>query len=171
VGGEYYAGPISNLLIILMVSQFVFIRNDANIIDLTLDLKSKVLTGLVSAALSAIAASILVGVYKLGITGLTVGFITGQLILSVGYPLIVGRFLGNSMYSQLRGILRPALVTLLLFVSFYILGNYLAVDTWLTLVLSIGLTVGILFLFTFYFGMTGDQRKGLFTRIRKMLPN
>jgi O-antigen/teichoic acid export membrane protein len=170
VGEEYYAGQISNLLIILMVSQFVFIRTDANIIDLTLDLRSKVLNGLLSAGLSAVAAGILVGVYKMGIMGLTLGFIMGQLILSIGYPLIVGRFLGISVSSQLRGILRPALVTLLLFVSFYFLGNYLAVNTWLTLILSAGASVGALFLFTLYVGMTAGQRTSLLSRIRKMLP-
>jgi hypothetical protein len=170
VGKEYYAGPLSNLLIILMVSQFVFIRNDANIIDLTLDLKSKVWNGLISAGLSAATAGILVGVYKLGIVGLTLGFITGQFLLSVGYPLIVGRFLGISISSQLRGLLRPAFVTLLLFVSFYVLGNYLTATTWLTLILSGGLSVGMLFLFAFYFGMNAEQRTSLLNRIRKMLP-
>jgi O-antigen/teichoic acid export membrane protein len=170
VGQEYYAGPLSNLLIILMVSQFVFIRNDANIIDLTLDLRSKVLNGLLSAGLSAATAGVLVGVYKLGIVGLTLGFITGQFLLSVGYPLIVGRFLGISLSSQLRGLLRPALVTFSLFVSFYVLGNYLTANTWLTLILSGGLSVGMLFLITFYFGMNAEQRTNLMNRMRKILP-
>ena len=171
VGGEYYAGAISNLLIILMVSQFVFIRNDANIIDLTLDLRTKVMFGLLSAGFSAGISGILVGVYQLGIVGLTLGFITGQLILSVGYPLLVGRFFGAPVYSQLRGILRPVFVTILLFTSLAMLGNYVAANTWLSLVLSVSLTVGALALLTFYFGMTGQQRKSLLARIRKVLPN
>jgi hypothetical protein len=70
----------------------------------------------------------------------------------------------------LRGLLRPAFVTLLLFVSFYVLGNYLAATTWLTLILSGGLSVGMLFLFAFYFGMNAEQRTSLLNRIRKMLP-
>jgi len=171
VGGEYYAGTVSNLLIILMVSQFVFIRNDANIIDLTLDLKRKVLFGLLSAGFSAGVSATLVGVYKLGIVGLTLGFITGQLILSIAYPLIVGRFFGVSVYSQFSGILRPALVTLLLFGSFTVLGDHVAVNTWLSLILAAGLTVGLLSLLTLYFGVTREQRKGLLDRIRKVLPN
>jgi O-antigen/teichoic acid export membrane protein len=171
VGGEYYAGTISNLLIIFMVSQFAFIRIDANIIDLTLDLRTKVLIGLLAAGFSAGASGILVGVYKLGIVGLTLGFIAGQLILSIGYPLIVGRFFNVSIYSQLRGFLRPACVTILLFVPLTVLGDYLAVNTWLSLVLSAALTVGLLSLLAFYFGVTGEQRKSLVNRIRKVLPN
>jgi len=170
VGAEYYVGNYTNLLMTLMISQFVFIRNDANIIDLTLDLRQKVLNGLVSAGLSAGLTAILVGPLNLGITGLTIGFILGQSVLSLGYPKIVGRFLGVSASSQFRGLLRPASTTILLFVALTVLGNYLAAETWLSLVLSIGLTVGLLSLLVFYFGMTGEQRKSLLNRIRKVLP-
>jgi O-antigen/teichoic acid export membrane protein len=171
VGEEYYAGAVSNLLIILMVSQFVFIRTDANIIDLTLNLRSKVLTGLLSAGLSAGAAATLVGVFKLGINGLTLGFMAGQLVLTIGYPLIVGRFLGVSPWDQIRGILRPALVTLALFGPFALAGTYIVVNSWLTLILAGGLTVGPLFAFVVYFGISGPQRKNLLSRFKKLLPN
>ena len=169
VGNEYFAGTASNLLIILMVSQFVFIRNDANIIDLTLDLKSKVLIGLISAGLSAGVSGILVGVYKLGVVGLALGFIFGQAVLSVGYPWIIGRYLGVSLYAQLKSTLRPILVTGLLFVPLASLGAYYTVNTWLALVVSVSLTVGLLSLLTYYFGMTAVQRKSLLGRIRKVL--
>jgi O-antigen/teichoic acid export membrane protein len=169
VGEEYYAGMISNLLIILMVSQFVFIRNDANIIDLTLNLKKKVLIGLLSAGFSAGISGILVGVFKLGIVGLTLGFIIGQLILSVGYPVIVGRVFGASAYSQFRSILRPVIVTILLFAPSAVLGDYVAANTWLSLIFAVGLTVGLLSLLTFYLGMTREQRKSLLGRIKKVL--
>jgi O-antigen/teichoic acid export membrane protein len=171
VGEEYYVGRYANLLMMLMISQFVFIRNDANIIDLTLDLKQKVLYGLVSAGLSAGLSAVLIGTFEMGIAGLTIGFILGQSILTLGYPVIVGRFLGVSIASQFRSILRPACLTILLFGSFTLLGNYLAADTWLSLVLWIGLTVGLLSLLTFYFGMTGEQRKGLVNRVRRVVTN
>jgi O-antigen/teichoic acid export membrane protein len=170
VGGEYYTGMIPNLLIILMVSQFVFIRNDANIIDLTLDLKSKVLIGLLSAGLSAGMSVVLVGVYKLGVVGLTLGFITGQLILSIGYPVIVGRFFEVPISSQLKGIFRPALVTLLIFIPLTALSNFVEANTWFALIESVGLTVVLLSLVSIYFGMTGEQRKSLLKRLQKVLP-
>jgi O-antigen/teichoic acid export membrane protein len=169
VGNEHYAGTVSNLLIILMVSQFVFIRNDANIIDVTLNLKSKALLGILSAGCSAALAGVLVGIFKLGIVGLTLGFIAGQLVLTIGYPLIVGRFFRIPVNSQFRQILRPGFVTLLLFVSQAVLGDFLVVKTWLSLVLSVGLTVGLLSILTFYLGVTNEQRKSLLRRIRKVL--
>lgn len=171
IGGEYYAGSISNLLIIMMVSQFVFIRNDANIIDLTLDLKSKVLYGLLSVGFTAGVSTLLVGVFELGIVGLTLGFIAGQLILTVRYPLIMGNFLGVSISTQLRGIIRPVVVTIMFFVLLSVLGNYMIANTWISLVLSAGTTVGLLSLMSFYLGMTREQRNGLLNRVQKVLPN
>jgi O-antigen/teichoic acid export membrane protein len=171
VGKEYYAGTISNLLIIIMVSQFVFIRNDANIIDLTLDLKHKVLMGLLSAALSAGLSVLLIGTFKLGIVGLTIGFICGQSILSFGYPWLIGRFLKVSPSSQLRGILRPGIVTAIAFGGVSILGKSVVVNSWLALVLYTGISAVLLAVLVFYIGMTSEQRSGLFNRIKKALPN
>jgi O-antigen/teichoic acid export membrane protein len=170
VGEEYYAGRLTNLLMMFMISQFVLIRNDANIIDLTLDLKHKVLIGLVSAGLSAGLSVILIGYLNMGINGMTLGFIAGQSILSIGYPMMVGRFLGVPVYSQFKGTLRPALITILLFVALTVFAKNFAANTWLSLVLSAGLTVGLLSLLTFYFGFTGKQRTSLLNRIRKVLP-
>ena len=48
VGEKHYAGTIPTLLIVMLVTQFVLIRNDASIIDLTLRLRRKVLMGALS---------------------------------------------------------------------------------------------------------------------------
>jgi O-antigen/teichoic acid export membrane protein len=169
VGGEYYAGNISNLLIILMLSQFVFIRNDANIIDLTLDLRKKVWLGLVSAGLSVGLSVIFVGPLKMGIVGLTIGFICGQSIISVGYPLVAGRFLQVSPASQLKGVIRPIMITGLSFALVSVLGDSLAVSSWPSLILQAGATALLLALLTFYVGMSREQRDNLLSRARKVL--
>ena len=171
VGKEYYAGTISNLLIIIMVSQFVFIRNDANIIDLTLDLKQKVLMGLVSAALSAGLSLVLLESFKMGIVGLTIGFICGQAILSLGYPYLIGRFLQVTPTSQLKGVIRPSIITILSFGLVSILSNSVVATTWPSLILYSGSTAVVLSLLVFYLGLTGEQRNSLFHRVRRVLPS
>jgi hypothetical protein len=70
VGSEHYAGVVPTLAIILMVSQFTLIRNDAAIIDLTLNLRNKVLLGALAALLSLGAAAFAVKQLGLGIAGL-----------------------------------------------------------------------------------------------------
>jgi hypothetical protein len=170
VGSGYYAGTLANLLMILVVVQFVFIRNDANIIDLTLDLRTKVLTGLLSAGVSAAISAALIARFKLGIVGLTLGFLAGQSLLSVVYPLLVGRFLGLSPASQLRGVLRPACVTALVSALLAWLGHRVLVAAWPALLVSGGMTLLLVSLVVVYAGTTREQKAGLVRRLRRVLP-
>jgi O-antigen/teichoic acid export membrane protein len=166
VGGEYYVGPIPNLLIMLMVMQFVLIRNDAFIIDLTLNLRRKVLMGALSATVSLVLAGILVRFFNLGITGLCLGFIAGRSLLSLAYPWLVGRFLGVSLYSQLKSVLRPAFITVLIFMLMLSADDFLTASTWVGLIVSVGLTLVVVSLLAFYTGLSDDQRRRILQRVR-----
>jgi len=166
VGAEYYAGTLTNVLIVLMVMQFVFIRNDAFIIDLTLKLRNKVLLGAISVTLSLLLVGILVGPLKLGMIGLCLGFIAGRSLLSLAYPWLVGRFLGVSLFSQLKSVLRPAFITALMFILVLSLSEFLIARTWIGLILSVGVTLMVMSLLAFYTGLSGDNRKRVLERIR-----
>jgi len=172
VGAQYYVGTEATLLIVLMVTQFVFIRNDANVIDLTLRLSRKVLLGLLSVALSLLAAAILVEYLRLGIVGLCLGIVAGRLLLSLGYPLLVGRSLDVRFSTQLRGALRPAFVTLALYSVAArtdrlwsghpgIIGG-----GWIGFALSVALTGGLALLLAFYGGLSREQRGNIVKRVR-----
>ena len=164
VGQEYYVGSTVNLLIVLMVIQLVLIRNDAFMIDLTLDLRRKVLIGALSAILSIAAAGILMAFFDLGILGLCLGYIAGRSILSLAYPWMVGRFLGVSLHSQIKGILRPALMTALILALAVGLDEYLTTSTWIGLILAVAITLGGVSLFAFYTGLSGGQRRRILQR-------
>ncbi|MGH7456483.1 MAG: lipopolysaccharide biosynthesis protein, partial [bacterium] len=169
VGAEYSAGALPTLLIILLVIQFVLIRNDANLIDLTLDLRRKVFTGFLSTALALVVAGVLVRFYNAGITGLCLGFLAGRLILSLVYPWLVGRFLSFPLSSQLKGILRPVFVSILLFGMALHLEEFLKAKGWIDLILSIGLTVAIVEFIAFYGGITGEQRQPMRERLHLLI--
>lgn len=164
VGAEYYAGSIPTLVVVLMVMQFVFIRNDANIIDLTLNLRRKVLIGALSTIASLVFAAILIGSFDLGIVGLGLGFIAGRSILSLAYPWLVGRFLGVSLISQLKDVLRPGLITVLLLLVALGLSARLIATTWIGLIVSVGVTIGVVSIFAFYSGLSGGQRRRILQR-------
>jgi hypothetical protein len=172
VGAEHYAGSVATLLIMVVIIQFVLIRNDANIIDLTLDLRRKVLIGALSVVLSLVGAGLLVNVLDAGIAGLCLGFIAGRSILSVGYPLMVGRFLRASPYSQARGVLRPALVTVLLFPLAAKLSDAIAANTWfpargwIELILAVGITFCVVFSLVFHAGLSREQRRHILRRVQ-----
>lgn len=171
VGQGHYVGPAAGLFVTLVVTQFAMIRCDAGIIDISLDLRRKVLMGLLSSLAAIAGAGVLVGVFKLGIIGISVGMIAGRLILSVEYPSIVGKFLGLDLRSQLMSSLRPALIT----VGFYILASGVdghfhwaagrGLAGWARFAAGAGLTALLFLAAAFYMGLSHVQRTTLIRRL------
>ena len=168
VGPKYYPGSTAILMIMLMVLQFALIRTDANIIDLTLNLRRKVLLGTVSAALSVGLAWLFLGPMDMGIIGLVLGFILGRAIQSVGYPWMIGRLLGIPIEQQLRGIVRPALATGVLFAGASALGAATRAGSWPTLVVAVGVSAGVVTIVAYFSGLPADTRRLLWQRLRKV---
>lgn len=174
VGPQHYVGRGPTLFIILAVTQFVLIRCDAAIIDLFLDLRRKVLMGFASAGMSIVAMGILVRYFKLGVIGLCLGLIVGRMLLSLGYPSIVGNFLGTNLFSQLRSALRPALVTILVFAFASWLGNFvnlskkLGLIGWINFIGGAGITAGAFLAVMFFSGLSNPKRVAILRRLREM---
>jgi hypothetical protein len=175
VGAEHYSGSVPNLLIVASAMQLALIRSDGNIIDLTLRLSQKVLLGLLSVTVSIVAASIMVGYFKLSVVGLCLGIMGGRLIISVGYPMLISRFLGVSLSSQLNRMLRPVFVTILLFSTAIGLDRFVSVTAgagikgWLIFILSAGVTGILMLLISFFAGLSGDQRRNMMRRVRAVI--
>jgi O-antigen/teichoic acid export membrane protein len=169
VGSEHYAGAIPTLAIILMVSQFALIRNDAAIIDLTLDLRNKVILGALSSLLCLAAAFVSVKYFGMGITGLCLGFIAGQSVLSLAYPWMVGRILGIRATAQVGRVARPALVAALILATAYSMREECVVSSWTFLVLGAAATVVLILPLAFYCGVSSDLRPRLLRRLRSVL--
>lgn len=172
VGTQHFAGSLPMLLISIVVVQFVLIRNDGNIIDLTLRLERKVVIGALSVGLSLLFAAVLVSYFDLGIIGVCLGFIVGRSVLTVGYPLMVGRVLGVSLSTQIRGALKPALITLLLFLVASAMAEATRTSSpfnqmgWLSLALSVGFTSVLVLVLLFYTGLSSPQRQRILGRAR-----
>jgi len=175
VGETRFAGEIPNLLIVLVVTQFVLIRNDASIIDLTLRLQHKVILGALSAMLAITTSAILVGHYHLGTNGLCLGLIIGRSVLSLAYPGMIGKFLGVSLRAQLKGSIRPAMVTLILFGLAFLLSDlhyashFSGIQGWILFIIMVGLTVIFVLVISFYFGLHSQQRKNILIRLKYVL--
>src|SRR5919109_1420134 len=168
VGAQYDPGTAALLTVMLMVMQFALIRTDANIIDLTLNLRRKVLIGAVSAATSIVLAWLFLGPMDMGIIGLVLGFVVGRAIQSISYPLMVGRLLGIAPAEQLRGVVRPALVTALLFVGGSLLGSTWDTRSWPMLLLASGATALAVAALAFFAGMSEGARSVLWRRLAKV---
>lgn len=169
VGARFYAGAVPMLLIVLMVMQFVFIGNDARIIDLTLKLRGKVLVGATSALLSVVLGALLVSRVENEIVGMLLGVIAGRLILTLGYPLLIGRMLGHPLVRQLRGVPRPALTTVVVFAVTMRIGQDATAGTWPALIAyGIG-TAATIALAVSFLGLTRAQRAAILKRLRRIL--
>ena len=164
VGSDYYAGFWVNLLILLVVMQLIFIRIDAFIIDLTLNLRFKVIFGAIAAILSICLAVVLIPLF--GIEGLCIALILGRIVLTVSYPLIVSSFLSASIKSQLADLVRPALVTAILFASACYLGQDILVSNWIVWMAFTFSSFGLIFCIGFYTGFNTEQREQLIGRIK-----
>jgi O-antigen/teichoic acid export membrane protein len=157
---------------VLLWNQYVMIRTDANIIDLTLNVARKVLVGALSVTLSIVAAALAVTVLDAGIVGLCAGLILGRSILSFAYPRMVGRILQLPKGSQLKAILRPALTTALLFAACFALGRHLGTAPfapgWLGLIFFGLLSAAALLFVAFTVGLSSTQRALVWKRLRRL---
>jgi O-antigen/teichoic acid export membrane protein len=175
VGSNRYAGPLANVLIVIVVVQYVVLRVDNSIIDLTLKIEKKVILGAISAVTSIAIACILVGVFKMGIIGICIGLILGRSILTFAYPILSSRYLKISFVDQLKHILRPVATMAALFaISVLVvqINKPLAVTGikgWLILLVGAVVSVVVFLAAAFYIGLNSNQRTSLKVRVLSLI--
>ena len=163
VGESHYAGLWTNLLVVLMIVQLIFIRNDSYIIDLMLQLREKVVMGVVAAVISIGLSVVLVP--RLGIAGMCLGMIVGRLALTVSYPFVINRHLGRPLNPKLSRAVRPAATMALMFGACAYLGQILLVDNWAIWLLCSGLTFAIALGIALGVGLRRELRNSLKVRL------
>jgi O-antigen/teichoic acid export membrane protein len=168
VGAERYAGTATTLLMVLIVIQFCLIRNDSYVIDATLDLRAKVVAGLLSTLVSVGVAVTLVVAYDFDIVAVCVGILAGRTILSLVYPWRVGRCISHPLRGQLRNTVRPAVSTAVLFSAVLLAGRYIRTESWPLLAIATPATAVLVAALATFFGLTDKQRRRLVNRIRRI---
>ena len=83
-------------------------------------------------------------------------------------PLAVGRILGITVRSQLRGITRPLVTTTVILGAAYVVAGELAVDSWLALLLGVVATVPVAALLAVTCGLDRPQRRQVVARAREL---
>ena len=171
VGNEHYAGGLTNFLLVLLAIQLIFIRNEAGILDLTLDLRKKVMLGTAAAVLSLGLAFVLTS--KFGMIGLCLGLLGGRLVLTISYPLLVNAFLQHSTETQPISWWRPLLVTMVLFAFSAHVGQDLVVKEWTSWGAAAGTSFLLLMACCVTLGLSPKQKQQLFTRVKtvQLLPS
>lgn len=171
VGPDKFVGYGENLLMVLLMTQLIFIRIDAAIVDVTLEINTKVLLGALSTVVSLALAFILGSYLQSPITGVLVGLISGRLILSGLYPTLVMKNLHASPKVRF-GIapihVRLTAVMIFLYGSAYFSAPLVKINGWAELILFATISLLVIFSVAFWAGFPLSQRFKLTSRIRQI---
>jgi O-antigen/teichoic acid export membrane protein len=163
VGSEHYSGFWANLLMVVMIVQLIYIRNDSYVIDLTLQLREKVLMAVVAAVISVGLSALLIP--RMGIAGLCLGMIVGRLALTISYPFVINKQLGRRSRPELTGALRPAAVMTLMFVASAYLGRVFLAESWFLWLICSGLTFALALAVALIAGLRRESRSAIVKRL------
>jgi O-antigen/teichoic acid export membrane protein len=166
VGDDLFAGDTETLLIVVLALQLAMIKADTFIIDVALIPRVKVVAGVISAVLSIGLAIVGVGVFDGDVTGLCLGLIAGRMVLGVVSPVAVGRVLELPIRTQLRAVVRPLVVSVVVFAGALQVSERVTIDSWLRLIPVVIVTVTGLGLAAAFAGLRRAQREQLVMRAR-----
>jgi O-antigen/teichoic acid export membrane protein len=165
-GDDHYAGYVENFLIILISVQAMFFKTDSVLINVTLNLKTKVMTMLVSSAITVGLAMMVVGEW--GIIGLCLSIIAGRMVMSIGFPLILKRKIqDNGSFFQLN-VIQPLLAAGVLLSAATYGAQFIRVDNWFYL-LGSGALIAVVTGGVFWvIGLTGLQKREVWELISRV---
>jgi O-antigen/teichoic acid export membrane protein len=168
VGVEHFAGALVNFLIVLIAVQFILVRNETYMIDLTLDVRRKVVHAAVAIFVTVFFSMILVPSF--GVVGLCVAILIGRTSLLIAYPIMNTTYLRSSPWIQLKSVVRPLLTLLTLYTISAFVSRFWQLDNWFTLIVGVGITLPVIGIISFFLGFSTAQRHVLLKRLRAVDP-
>lgn len=165
VGDDNFAGNVVSLLVVLMTIQYVFIQNDSDIINVTLDIKKKTLLALLSAVVSFGLGVFLIKSH--GIAGLCLSIIIGRSILSYTYPLLIKEKLEvNDNLSPVS--FRQLIVSAVLFTTVFTFWQDYTLNSWLSLLLLAPVLMVFSLFFLYFLGLNRTKRSELYDLFKQI---
>jgi len=163
VGSDNYAGPIVNLLLVLVMAQTTLIRSDAFVIDSALKPRSRVVVAAATVVITIALATLLT--WRFGMLGLCVGMFVGRLTQSIAYPALTHGCLGRPPKPPLATFVRPLAVMLLLFGACAYAGQRLLVRHWALWALGAAASVALLLALALVTGLPREFRRAVLARV------
>lgn len=157
VGESYFMGDTVNLLIVACMAQLMLLRSEAQIQDLSLNIKNKVIFGIASITISPLLAVLF---YKLGgekIELMFVGVFIGRLILSFSLPLMVNRFVQITKWKIHKLLFGIGIIGLC-----YFFGQKVKLNSWIEFTTTLSIFEIILLLISFFLFLSKENKKQIF---------
>lgn len=168
VGSDNFAGKTVNFLILIIVSQYLFVKNDAFFVVSVLETRKISLIGFGAVTLSIFFSYFLI--IELQIIGLCIGIILGRIILSIYYPLVLKGILQTSNNINFFTI-RMFLASVIIWSLAYYFNNYIYISEWVSLTIYMLIIFGAVFVFSFYCGLNQDYRKKIINSFLQLKTN
>jgi O-antigen/teichoic acid export membrane protein len=129
VGTSFYAGDLTNLLLVLAALTTVLFRVDGVLVDSMLEFRPKAISTLAVGAMILILGASLTP--RLGPAGMALAMVAGYLGLLVYLQLVIARRTGLSPATHLPSILRPMLVAGMLYAVAFSFARLFQPETWI----------------------------------------
>ncbi|NGM73075.1 oligosaccharide flippase family protein [Sphingobacterium sp. SGL-16] len=165
IGEGHFGGQLVNLLLIIITVQYMFTYNDGILINISLNIKRKVVYGAFSALITIGLSYFLIKKYE--ILGLGIALICGRLIMSIAYPIIVANILQDKLSFNLRIIRMLVAIVSLYFVT-YKIGELILITNWVWLILLGLVSFIVILIVSFYTGLNSLDRKFLWNNMSKI---
>jgi len=162
---EYFAGRLDNFLIILVASQSVILQIDAFLINITLNIRRKIVYILISSITSIILS--LVFVPSMGITGLLIAMLIGRIFMLIGYPRIVSEITGVKKLGLQLSCSRQALFAILFLIISYLLP-IVRIHNWFELAIGAIFTALILTVLIWKVLLSSEDRSQMTENFRRI---
>lgn len=189
IGETYSGGQLTTFLLVILMIQYVWIRIDADFINLDLQLLGpKVIVGAIGTMLSLLMGIALVK-YGWGIDGICLGFILGRLVMTIGYPVQVGGIMKVGLGEQMAAACRPAIAMTLVLIGVSVVSPFVDVQggvdqialrlgfvspanklvVWLAFAVCVACSAVLLAVFSCFAGMTIVHRQLILSRVKKLI--
>lgn len=166
VGNDKYAGNVENLLLLVIGIQYIFFYMDGNFINVTLDMATKVILTAVSSLVTVSLAFILVEKY--GIIGMCMSILLGRIILSIGYPIILKKKLGEDFVFFDKRTLHPVLTSMLFLLIASKVSTHIYITSWINLCIAGVVTATLLIPLYWIVGLPHKNRILTLSRLKKV---
>lgn len=133
VGEDLFLGDIENLLIILLMIQLIILRSEAALIDLSLNIKKKVLIGLFSLILSSIFVVIFYNYFYASPISIFIGLFAGRLIMTIIFPLYTNHFV--NIKENIKNRSKSFFILIIILSLSYTIGVNQTFNSWLIFIL------------------------------------
>jgi O-antigen/teichoic acid export membrane protein len=157
VGQEHYAGSFENLMILFVSVQIIFFQIDSFIINVTLNMKKKVIFSSLASAVTITLAYLLVEKYF--IIGLCSSVLIGRFILTIGYPLILKEEMNDTSSIFMRQKIQPFVISIILFLLATYVSPSVSISNWLYLIITGCISVLVSGLIFWYVALGSRDRK------------